>query len=101
MTRLRTALVTAVTTALFLAPAAVTAASAAPFDEDDPTPLVGCATLTGSGAGWAAIYNECGHGIYASVEVDGFDPSCVYIDPYTTEYIGLEEGDVPYYAYEC
>ncbi|PAZ09646.1 hypothetical protein CLM62_45000 [Streptomyces sp. SA15] len=82
--------------ALFTVGAAVGTASAAPTDGDDPRPAaVGCAELVGSGDGWAAIYNQCGHGIYASVEVDGWDPACIYVEAYTTEYITLESGDVP------
>ncbi|GCB49614.1 hypothetical protein [Streptomyces sp. NL15-2K] len=102
MTRLRSALVTAAAAALFTVGAAVGTASAAPTDGDDPrVAAAGCAELVGSGEGWAAIYNQCGHGIYASVEVDWADPACIYIDPWTTGYITLEPGDVPYYAYEC
>ncbi|MGW3420497.1 hypothetical protein [Streptomyces phaeochromogenes] len=39
--------------------------------------------------------------ISATVEVDGFDPSCIQIGPGGVGRIGLDPGDVPYYAYVC
>ncbi|GKQ36345.1 hypothetical protein [Streptomyces sp. A012304] len=99
MTGLRKVCVTAVAAAMFMAPAAMTTASAAATAQAREP---GCAKLRGYGAGWADIYNECNHVISASVEVDGWDPDCIQIGALRTERIGLEPGDVPYYAYdEC
>jgi hypothetical protein len=66
-----------------------------------PVRAPGCAKLGNYGPGWADIHNVCGHTISASVEVDGWDPSCIQIGPYGIGRIGLEAGDNPYYAYEC
>jgi hypothetical protein len=98
MTRLRTVFAAAAAAALFAVGAAAGTATAA--DADQPREP-GCAKLAGYGEGRADIYNECGHVIYASVEVDGFDPGCIQISPGAIATIGLEPGDVPYYAYEC
>ncbi|MCZ4512086.1 hypothetical protein O3Q52_28730 [Streptomyces sp. ActVer] len=51
--------------------------------------------------GWADIHNVCNYTISASAEVDGFDPSCIQIGPGGVGRIGLDLGDVPYYAYVC
>ncbi|MFE0451481.1 hypothetical protein ACFW2D_09340 [Streptomyces sp. NPDC058914] len=100
MTGLRSTFVTAVAAALFAVPAAVGTASAVPAAAESAQEP-GCAKLGASGWGWAHIRNACGHVISASVEVDGWDPSCIQISPGATETIGLEPGDEPYYAYEC
>ncbi|UOB13108.1 hypothetical protein MQE23_30435 [Streptomyces sp. HP-A2021] len=102
MTRLRSALVTAAAVALLAGPAAMGAASAAPVAAAPVRAMEpGCAKLGAYGPGWADIHNVCGHTISASVEVDGWDPSCIQIGPHGTGRIGLEAGDDPYYAYEC
>ncbi|MFC5216889.1 hypothetical protein [Streptomyces coerulescens] len=98
MTRLRSLFATAAAVALITGAAAAGTASAAEAGQPREP---GCAHLVGSGPGWADIYNECGYTIFASVEVDGFDPSCIQIGPGAIGTIGLEPGDVPYYAYEC
>lgn len=98
MTRLRSLFATAATVVLITgATAAGTATAAEPAQPREP----GCAHVVAYGYGWADIWNECGHTIFASVEVDGFDPSCIQIGPGATARIGLEPGDTPYYAYEC
>ncbi|MFJ8631229.1 hypothetical protein [Streptomyces sp. NPDC093568] len=98
MTRLRSLFAAAATVVLITgATAAGTASAAAAGQPREP----GCAHLVGYGSGWADIYNECGYTVFASVEVDGFDPSCIQIGPGAVGTIGLEPGDVPYYAYEC
>ncbi|PSM41198.1 hypothetical protein C6Y14_22615 [Streptomyces dioscori] len=84
--------------ALLSVPGAVVSASA---DTDGALREPGCAKLVGSGWGWADIHNACGHTISATVEVDGWDPSCIQIGPGGTGRIGLDPGDEPYYAYEC
>ncbi|MFB7930571.1 MULTISPECIES: hypothetical protein [Streptomyces] len=102
MTRLRSALVMAAAGALLAVPAAVGTASAAPVAAAAvKAPEPGCAKLGASGQWWADIHNVCGHTISASVEVDGFDPSCIQIGPGGVGRIGLDVGDEPYYAYEC
>jgi hypothetical protein len=102
MTRLRSALVTAAAVALLAGPAAMGAASAAPVAGAPVKAMEpGCAKLGNYGPGWADIHNVCGHTISASVEVDGWDPSCIQIGPHGIGRIGLEAGDDPYYAYEC
>ncbi|MFJ2261388.1 hypothetical protein ACIOKD_24120 [Streptomyces sp. NPDC087844] len=98
MTGLRTAFVAAMAAALLSVPGAVTTASA---ESDGSLREPGCAKLRGSGWGWADIHNACGHTIYATVEVDGWDPDCIQIGPGAVGRIGLEPGDEPYYAYEC
>ncbi|MFH8236448.1 hypothetical protein [Streptomyces sp. NPDC018321] len=100
MTGLRSTFVTAVAAALFALPVAAGTAAA---DDGDDAPVMepGCAKLDDYGYGWADIYNACGHTISASVEVDGWDPDCIQIAPYSVGTIGLEPGDEPYYAYEC
>ncbi|MCL8013502.1 hypothetical protein [Streptomyces sp. AS02] len=97
MTRLRSLFATAATVVLITGAAAGTATAAEPAQPREP----GCAHLLGYGSGWADIYNECGYTIFAGVEVDGFDPPCIQIGPGSVATIGLEPGDVPYYAYEC
>ncbi|MER6710078.1 MULTISPECIES: hypothetical protein [unclassified Streptomyces] len=102
MTRLRSALVMAAAGALLVLPAAMGTASAAPVAAGAVrAPEPGCAKLGASGQWWADIHNVCGHTIRASVEVDGFDPSCIQIGPHSVGRIGLDEGDDPYYAYVC
>jgi hypothetical protein len=102
MTRLRSALVTAAAVALLAVPAAMGTASAAPVEAAPVQAMEpGCAKLGGYGPGWADIHNVWGHTISASVEVDGWDPSCIQIGPGGVGRIGLEAGDEPYYAYEC
>jgi hypothetical protein len=111
MTRLRSAFVTTAAAALFTMGTAWGTAAAAPTDDgDDTVPAAaavaqamepGCAKLGAYGIGWADIHNACGYTISASVEVDGWDPSCIQIGPHGTGRIGLEPGDEPYYAYEC
>ncbi|MFD6289366.1 hypothetical protein [Streptomyces sp. NPDC060205] len=98
MTGLRTAFVAAMAAALLSVPGAVVSASA---DTDGSLREPGCAKLGASGWGWADIHNVCGHTISATVEVDGWDPSCIQIGPGGVGRIGLEAGDEPYYAYEC
>ncbi|MEU9054532.1 hypothetical protein AB0D37_29610 [Streptomyces sp. NPDC048384] len=98
MTRLRSLFATAAVVALLTgATAAGTAAAAEDADAREP----GCAHVVAYGYGWADVWNECGYTIYATVEVDGFDPPCIQIGPGATARIGLEPGDTPYYAYEC
>ncbi|MDQ1029454.1 hypothetical protein QF035_007036 [Streptomyces umbrinus] len=94
MTGLRTAFVAAMAAALFSAPAAVA-------DDDEAKKEPGCAKLGAYGDGWADIHNVCNYTVSASVEVDGFDPSCIQIGPGGVGRIGLDPGDVPYYAYVC
>ncbi|MFF3497964.1 hypothetical protein [Streptomyces sp. NPDC003247] len=102
MTGLRSAFVTAVAAALFAVPAAMGTASATTVDQlSAQVREPGCAKLGSYGQWWAHIRNACGHVITASVEVDGWDPSCIQIGPGATETIGLDPGDEPYYAYEC
>ncbi|WP_157852661.1 hypothetical protein RFN58_14405 [Streptomyces iakyrus] len=102
MTRLRSAWVVAAAGALLAVPAAMGTASAAPVAAPViQAPEPGCAKLGGYGQGWADIRNVCGHTISASVEVDGWDPSCIQIGPGGVGRIGLDQGDEPYYAYEC
>ncbi|GGW81304.1 hypothetical protein [Streptomyces lomondensis] len=102
MTRLRSALVRAAAGALLAVPAAMGTASAAPVAaEAVQAPEPGCAKLGAYGRGWADIHNACGHTISASVEVNGWDPSCIQIGPYGIGRIGLDADDEPYYAYEC
>ncbi|GAA4050486.1 hypothetical protein [Streptomyces shaanxiensis] len=98
MTRLRSVLA-AIAAAMLITggTAAGTATAAEAAQAREP----GCAHLLGYGSGWADIYNECGHTVFATVEVDGFDPPCIQIGPGAVATIGLEPGDVPYYAYEC
>lgn len=97
MTRLRSALVLGSAVALFTAVGAMgTATAADSVQVREP----GCAQLGAYGPGWADIHNICGHVISASVEVDGWDPACIQISGFTTETIGLEAGDEPYYAYD-
>jgi hypothetical protein len=98
MTRLRSVLAAAAAAILITAGTAAGTATAA---DDAQAREPGCAHVVGNGYGWADIWNECGYTIYATVEVDGFDPPCIQIGPGATERIGLEPGDVPYYAYEC
>ncbi|MFF3708919.1 hypothetical protein [Streptomyces phaeochromogenes] len=98
MTGLRTAFVAAMAAALFSAPAAMTTAVA---DDDAAAKEPGCAKLGAYGDGWADIHNVCNYTISATVEVDGFDPSCIQIGPGGVGRIGLDPGDVPYYAYVC
>ncbi len=98
MTGLRTAFVAAMAAALLSAPGAVATASA----EDEVAPREpGCARLGNHGFGWADIRNACGHTISATVEVDGWDPSCIQIGPGGVGRIGVDSDDEPYYAYEC
>ncbi|AZQ34571.1 hypothetical protein EJ357_14710 [Streptomyces cyaneochromogenes] len=98
MTRLRSLFATAATVVLITgATAAGSATAAEPAQPREP----GCAHVLGYGSGWADIYNECGYTVFASVEVDGFDPPCIQIGPGAVATIGLEPGDTPYYAYEC
>ncbi|MFG2346550.1 hypothetical protein [Streptomyces phaeochromogenes] len=99
MTGLRTAFVAAMAAALFSAPAAMTTAVA--DDDAAAAKEPGCAKLGAYGNGWADIHNVCSYTISASVEVDGFDPSCIQIGPGGVGRIGLDPGDVPYYAYVC
>lgn len=99
MTGLRTAFVAATAAALLSVTGAVTTASAG--DDGASLKEPGCAKLVGSGWGYADIHNACGHTISATVEVDGWDPSCIQIGPGAVARIGLEAGDEPYYAYEC
>ncbi|MEU6913552.1 hypothetical protein [Streptomyces olindensis] len=102
MTRLRSALVMAAAGALLAVPAAMGTASAAPVAAGAVrAPEPGCAKLGAYGPGWADIHNVCGHTISASVEVDGWDPSCIQIGPGGVGRIGLDADDEPYYAYEC
>lgn len=61
----------------------------------------GCAHVVGQGYGWADIWNECGYTVFATVEVDGFDPPCIQTGPGATARTGLEPGDEPYHGYEC
>ena len=98
MTRLRSLFATAGAAVLIAGTAAAGTASAADAGQSREP---GCAKLWGYGPGWADIYNECGYTIFASVEVDGFDPTCIQIGPGAIGTIGLEPGDVPYYAYVC
>ncbi|MER5936805.1 hypothetical protein ABT121_05720 [Streptomyces sp. NPDC001928] len=100
MTRLRSLFATAAAVVLITGAAAAGTATAAEAEAGQPREP-GCAKLWGYGPGWADIYNECGYTIYASVEVDGFDPACIQIGPGAIGRIGLEAGDVPYYAYVC
>lgn len=97
MTGLRTAFVAAMAAALFSVPAAMTTAVA----DDDAAKEPGCAKLGAYGDGWADIHNVCNYTIRATVEVDGFDPGCIQIGPGGVGRIGLDPGDVPYYAYVC
>jgi hypothetical protein len=93
---------TAAAVALPAVPAAMGTASAAPVEAAPVQAMEpGCAKLGGYGPGWADIHNVCGHTISASVEVDGWDPSCIQIGPGGLGRIGSEAGDEPYYAYEC
>ncbi|MFF5963119.1 hypothetical protein ACFY64_05105 [Streptomyces collinus] len=102
MTRLRSALAVAAAGALPTVPAAMGTASAAPVAAPVvQAPEPGCAQLGAYGQWWADIHNVCGHTISASVEVDGWDPSCIQIGPGGVGRIGLDQGDEPYYAYEC
>jgi hypothetical protein len=102
MTRLRSALVVAAAGALLAVPAAMGTASAAPVAAPViQAPEPGCSKLGAYGQGWTDIHNVCGHTISASVEVDGWDPSCIQIGPGGVGRIGLDQGDEPYYAYEC
>jgi len=98
MTGLRTSFVAVVAAALMSVPGAVTTASA---DDEAAAMGPGCAQLGEYGPGWADIRNICGHTIFATVEVDWYDPACIQIGPNGVARIGLEAGDVPYYAYEC
>ncbi|MFI2432014.1 hypothetical protein [Streptomyces sp. NPDC018693] len=98
MKRLRSLLAAAVAAMLITG---ATAVGTAPAADAAQAMEPGCAKLRGSGSWWADIYNSCGYTISASVEVDGWDPSCIQIAPYSTGRIGLDPGDEPYYAYEC
>ncbi|MFE7277221.1 hypothetical protein [Streptomyces sp. NPDC057623] len=100
MTRLRSVLAAAAAAILITAGTAAGTASAAGADAAQAREP-GCAHVVGNGYGYADIWNECGYTIFATVEVDGFDPPCIQIGPGATARIGLEPGDVPYYAYEC
>ncbi|MGW4759526.1 hypothetical protein [Streptomyces chartreusis] len=96
MTRVCSALAVAAAVALFTgATAAGSATAAAPAREP------GCAKLGAYGGGRAEVHNVCRRTIHATVEVDGFDPSCIRIRPGGVGRVALEPGDVPYYAYEC
>ncbi|MEU9186225.1 hypothetical protein AB0D14_17080 [Streptomyces sp. NPDC048484] len=98
MTGLRTVLVAAMAAALLSVPGAVTTASAdARVSAKEP----GCAKLGVYSEESADIHNVCGYTISASVEVDGWDPGCIQIEPGEVGHIGLDAGDEPYYAYEC
>lgn len=98
MTRLRSVLAAAAAAILITAGTAAGTASAAGTEQAREP---GCAHVVGYGYGYADIWNECGYTVFATVEVDGFDPPCIQIGPGATARIGLEPGDVPYYAYEC
>ncbi|MBO8194949.1 hypothetical protein ITI46_25320 [Streptomyces oryzae] len=105
MFRLRPALgALAAGAALFVVPAHA-AAAAGPASEaptSAPRVLGACAELTDQGPGWAALRNDCGVEISASVQLSsGANPKCVAIPANGTGTVHWKGHGTAEYAYDC
>lgn len=58
-----------------------------------------CAHLGAHGWDYAEIQNDCGNWIFATVELQGDNPPCVWIAPWESRW--MEFHGWPHYAYEC